>query len=331
MAGFAGAHLASAVTSAKGIGFIGSAYDISALQTELRNVSDILHNTLTTTENDTQTLPIGVGFLTFIVKSSDAIPLVKKYKPAAVWLFAAKELEDYTEWAEGIRSASPETKIWIQIGSVAGALKVMKLCRPDVLIMQGTDAGGHGWQRGAGIISLVPETRDALAAHGFCHVPLLAAGGIADGRGVAAALALGADGVVMGTRFLGAPETMLPHEGYLKTILEAEDGGQSTVRATIFDELKGPNIWPELFDGRGIITESYKDHVKGVGVEELRRLYKEAASSEEGGFGPNGRTIVWAGTGVGLVRQQKNAWEIVEEVRTEATVALKRACGRQCI
>ena len=77
---------------------------------------------------------------------------------------------------------------------MAAARHVAGTTKPDVLCIQGADAGGHGFERGAGIISLVPEVFDTLAREGFSHIPLVASGGIVDGRGVAAALTLGALG-----------------------------------------------------------------------------------------------------------------------------------------
>jgi nitronate monooxygenase len=327
MGGFANSALAIAVTQAKGFGFIGAVFDMVALATELEQTS----KTLLGTEfpESGSTLPVGVGFLPFAAKLEDAASVIVKFRPAAVWLFAAHELEHYASWAERMREVSPLTKIWVQIGSVAGALRVAELVKPDVIVMQGLDAGGHGWEKGAGIISLLPEAADVLAENGFEHISLVAAGGIVDGRGVAAALALGAEGVVMGTRFLSAPETTVPHKGYREAVLATKDGGQNTVRAKVFDELKGPNIWPVLFDGRGIVTDSYTDHVKGVHIDEIRRLHAEAAKAEDAGFGPqNKRTTVWAGTGIGLVNEVKGAKEIVEEVREDARAGLERAKAR---
>ena len=322
MGGFAGAALATAVTGAKGLGFIGAVFSMSELTSQLEEAS----TTLLGTPQPSQTLPVGVGFLCFAAKLEDAVPVVARFKPGAVWLFAAQKLEDFAAWSSRIRAVSPSSQIWIQVGSVEGALQIARLAAPDVLVMQGLDAGGHGWEKGAGIVSLLPETKDTLSANGFGHISLVAAGGIADGRGVAAALALGADGVVMGTRFLAAPETTMPHEGYRKAVLTTKDGGQNTVRAKIFDELRGPNIWPVLFDGRGIVTESYTDHVDGVDIEQIRRLHAEAAKKEGAGFGPQDkRMTVWAGTGVGLVNEIKPAAEIVVDVRQAARNALARA------
>jgi len=326
MAGFAGSALATAVTKAHGLGFIGSTNDMGALANALEQASQLIFDA--PTPPDGKTLPIGFGLLIFLTKAEDVIPLVQKFRPAAVWLFGAHELEEYATWAEKIRGVG-ETTVWVQIGSVAGAVKVAGTAKPDVLVLQGLDAGGHGWEKGAGVVSLLPEAQDALKEKGFGHIHLCAAGGIADGRGVAAALALGAEGVVMGTRFLGASETTAPTEGHRKAILGTSDGGQNTIRAKFFDELRGPNVWPVLFDGRGVVTDSYTDFTKGVGIEEVRRLYKEALEGEGKGFAEgNRRATVWAGTGVGLVRKIQPAGEIVEEVREGARAALQRAKER---
>lgn len=105
----------------------------------------------------------------------------------------------------------PRTKVWMQVGSVKDAVEIARACKPDVLIVQGTDAGGHGLAQGAGIVSLLFEVADAveaLAKGGAAEeMPLLmAAGGIVKGRGVAAALVLEAAGVAMGTKFLESAE-----------------------------------------------------------------------------------------------------------------------------
>lgn len=217
-----------------------------------------------------------------------------------IWLFGAQELSDYAAWAERIRTASPHSMIWIQVGSVEAAITVARDVKPACICVQGSDAGGHGFEKGAGIVSLVPEIADALAEKGFGDVHLVAAGGIADGRSAAAALALGAEGVVLGTRFLSASETNI-HPTYREAILAASDGGQSTTRCKLFDELKGPNIWPEAYDGRGIVMESWEDHLNGVGIEEIRARHAEAVEGEHKGYGSRGkgRAAMWAGTGVG--------------------------------
>ncbi|KAF2429279.1 inosine monophosphate dehydrogenase [Tothia fuscella] len=315
MAGFATAPLAVAVTQASGLGFIGSANDMSSLSRELDAASQKLERT------SRRTLPLGVGFLVFTAKIHDAIEVVGKHKPAVVWLFAAKELDEYVEWTSKMRQALPQVKIWIQTGSVTAAVTIAKTCSPDVICLQGSDAGGHGYEKGCSIISLIPEAMDALKVVGFKGA-IVASGGISDGRGVAAALTLGAAGAVLGTRFLAARETIVPSEQHRQPILDKTDGGQSTQRSRIFDELRGPSIWPTEYDGRALVGDTVRDWESGVSVEEVRMRYEIA---EEEGRGLE-RVAIWAGAGagVGLVKRVHGAGYIVEEVRRDARVAVER-------
>ncbi len=273
-------------------------------------------------------LPVGVGLILFAVKLAQAAKVLEKHKPAVVWLFAAPELDNYGKWAASIRQASPQSQIWIQVGSVAAAVELAEKARPDVLCCQGSDAGGHGFEKGAGIISLGPEVCDTLAAKGY-DIPIVAAGGIADGRCVSAALSLGAQGVVLGTRFLSAPETEM-HPVYRRAIISTTDGGQTTARSKVFDNLRGPNIWPLAYDGRSLIMESFTDHANGVGIEEIRERHNAAVKSDNRGFGEGGkgRAAIWAGTGVGLVKREQPAAEIVEEVRSQARKVLEGLTSR---
>ncbi|KAJ3504830.1 hypothetical protein NM208_g16279 [Fusarium decemcellulare] len=143
-------------------------------------------------------------------------------------------------------------------------------------------------------------------------VHIVAAGGIADGRGVAGALALGAEGVVMGTRFTVTPESIYP-DFRKKMVLNAVDGGVST-----FNPLWGP-----LYDGRAIIGPVHEKFMAGATLEECQRSLKEDYSAEE-----STRVInTWAGAGVGLINEIKPVGVIVREVREEARAALQRAAG----
>lgn len=253
-----------------------------------------------------------------------AVQTVKKHLPAAVWLYAPKHNQDLGHWSREIRAASlGRTQIWVQVGTVTEAMEVMKVARPDVLVLQGADAGGHGLRQSASIISLVPETRDALEAAGFYDIPLLAAGGIVDGRGVAAALTLGAAGAVMGTRFLASEEAGIVN-GWQKEILRVSDGGISTRRSTLCDRLKGTVGWPEQYDGRTIINRGLLDEESGLAEEENIRLYQEELKSGDEAWGPHGRMVTYAGTGVGLVRVVKPAAEIVEETARDAQKIFSR-------
>ena len=177
-------------------------------------------------------------------------------------------------------------------------------------------------------MTLVPEVRDALREDAGAGSPaILAAGGIVDGRGVAAALALGAAGVVMGTRFLASSETPVAR-GYQAEVLRASDGGPNTVRSTVYDRVRGILGWPERYDGRGVINESYVDSVeRGLSDEENRWLYDEETKKGDAGWGPTGRMTTYAGTGVGLVKETLPASAIVESARNEAEHVIRNMVG----
>lgn len=244
MGGIAGADLAIAVTKAGGVGQIGGVPDYEDLSRELEKAESALdrHDGL---------LPNGVGILSFAMNRDDVLPVLERFQPAILWIFAAHRSSDYADWTRAIRNDLPRSQVWIQVGSVEGALTIAEQASPDVLCLQGVDAGGHGLERGAGVVSLVPEVIDALRDAGRDRISVVAAGGIGDGRAVAAALMLGAEGAVMGTRFLSATETRV-HDEYRKSVIAASDGGQTTVRAKVFDRLRGPNRWPVTYDGRSL-------------------------------------------------------------------------------
>jgi len=325
MGGFAGSKLSVAVSKAGGLGLIGAVNDMPGLSAKLADAEskiDRLENGL---------LPIGVGVLLFITPIEEALPILEKSRPAVIWLFAANEIADYGLWAERVRSSSALTdcQLWIQVGSVAAALEIAKAAKPDVLCVQGADAGGHGYERGAGIISLLPEISDALASNGHESIALVTAGGISDGRSAAAAFTLGAQGVVMGTRFLAAEETTV-HPTYQSAIVAASDGGQSTVRSKLFDNLRGANIWPGAYDGRSIVVKSFEEFEDGTSIEDIRERHNEAVKGEEKGYEVhgNGRAVMWAGTGVGFAKKVQPAGEIVEEVRSVAAKVLREAAAK---
>ena len=319
MAGFAGASLATQVSLHGGMGMIGAGFSMEELNNELSKAQELMKEA-----NDPQSqgmLRVGVGFLLFVHPLEDVLDIVKKYRPVVVWLFAAKEINDYARWATALRNVAPEVHIWIQVGSVADATEINLTAKPNAIVAQGSDAGGHGLERGASIISLVPEISDALARLDIAPPLLLASGGIADRRGVAASLALGARGVVLGSRFLCSEEVKIT-ESYRQVILAATDGGQITTRAKVFDEMRGPNIWPDRYDGRSVITQSYLDYRAGVEMDEIRELRREAEASHSGGYGDtvgSGRVSTWAGTGIGLFRRVQKSADILDELREGST------------
>ena len=118
-----------------------------------------------------------------------SLPLLQRYRPAAVWLFAPRTISNLVEWTQKTREVTENaTKIWVQVGGIEEAVNVCRACKPDVLVVQGIDAGGHGLNHGAGVISLLPEVSDALYGlvklGELAEMPILiAASGIAEGRG----------------------------------------------------------------------------------------------------------------------------------------------------
>jgi nitronate monooxygenase len=194
--------------------------------------------------------------------------------------------------------------------------------------VQGTDAGGHGLSRGAGLIALLPEVCDAVAAHAENDGPvIIGAGGVADARGAAAAVVLGAHGVVLGTRLLASHEANIA-KGYQDEVIRATDGGQTTVRSKVYDRLRGTTGWAESHNARGIINRSYTDTLAGMGDEEVKRLYEEEWKKGDGGWGEQGRMTTYAGSAVGLVREVKGTGEIVREIRKGTRELLETAKAR---
>lgn len=272
-------------------------------------------------------MPIGIGFINWGADLAGAIPLIQQYRPAAVWFFAPSSLSSLGEWACKVRECSPGTKVWVQTGSVKEAQSVVEEVGPDVLVVQGTDAGGHGLAHGASLIALLPEVKDTLSASssrdessGKKTPILIAAGGISDARGAAAAHILGASGICMGTRFLAAHEANIA-KGYRDEVLRVSDGGQKTVRTKVYDNLRGTTGWAESHNARGIVNRSYFDALGGMDDEENKRLYQKEMEKGDEGWGEQARMTAYAGSAVGLVKKVMGAGDIVKEVR-EGTVKL---------
>ncbi|KAI1456691.1 FMN-dependent 2-nitropropane dioxygenase [Annulohypoxylon moriforme] len=332
MDGVTNPRLATEVTKAGGLGFIQGGRDFAPGSAILKRLEDQLTQAreLLGSEPANRTLPIGVGFVTFSSTAKQhfantAIPILRKYRPAAIWLFAPspdapetlpgliKALKSASTSNDGV-SYSP--KIVVQVGSVAAAREAASH-GADIIVAQGTDAGGHQWASGASVMSLVPEVRDMLNAEfPEREVAVWAAGGIADGRGVAAALALGAEGGVLGTRYMVATESDA-QDFKRKALLSTADGGASTVKSQLHDHIQGNKSWPDLYDGRAIITPTFEDHVAGVPFDENTKRFEAA---KEGG--DVSRMVTWSGTGVGLVREELPAAEITKRVREGALKAI---------
>ncbi|KAF2649593.1 oxidoreductase [Lophiostoma macrostomum CBS 122681] len=319
------ADMAVEVSKAGGLGFIGSGTNQTNLASDLQSAQSLLRDS----DIHSSTLPIGIGFINWGAHLSTTIPLIQQYKPCAVWFFAPSTPASLQAWTEQTRHASPDTKIWIQIGSVAEAKDALAV-HPDVLVIQGTDAGGHGLAQGAGITSLVPEVIDTVRTMcpnakpgSLAQAPIfLAAGGIAESRGAAAALCLGVSGVVMGTRFLASNEANITR-GYRDEIIRAADGGQTTVRTKVYDILRGTTGWAESHNARGVVNRSFVDAQGGLSETDNKRLYKVEEGKGDVGWGVEGRMTTYAGSVVGLVKEVRASADIVIEVREGAREVLR--------
>ena len=321
------APLAVEVSKAGGIGFIGAGSDLQELDRHLAHAADLIRGDqkLQRIYEDSGVLPVGFGVLNWGADLELVAAAVEKWTPAAVWFFAPRELQHLDEWTTRLRSTGRrKTKIWIQVGTVTDAVEIAKTCRPDVLVVQGADAGGHGLEQGASIVTLLPEVVDSFRERRLDGITVIAAGGIADGRGVAAALVLGATGAVLGTRLLATPEAQIS-KGYQDAVLEAKDGGIYTIRTKVYDQLRGTTEWPGRYGGRAVINQSYLDHTAGVSMEENKRLYEEFLKQGDQGWGSKGRLTTYAGTVVGLVTTVKPAGDVVREVQRDTVRHLEKA------
>ena len=178
-----GGALAAAVSAAGGLGIIGGGYaDPEWLERELAAAGN---------------QRVGCGFITWsLAQRPGALGEALRRSPAAVML----SFDDAAPFVAAIKEAG--SPVICQVQNLQQARAVLTL-GADVIVAQGSEAGGHGSMRST--LPLVPAIVDLVAQLGR-DVPIVAAGGITDGRGLAAALMLGADGVLMGTRFLAAEE-----------------------------------------------------------------------------------------------------------------------------
>jgi nitronate monooxygenase len=323
-----GPQLAVKVSEAGGIGFIGPGAEPEHLENALELASEQVQSSKALNTTDRGQLPLGIGFQTWAGNLTVAKETLSKRSVAVVWLFAPRHGQaELDEWVKGIKEVSPGTQIWIQVASVKDAVAAASSKdRPDALVIQGTDAGGHSLTKGAGIITLLPEVSDALEALGSDaeKIPLIAAGGIIDARGAAAALTLGASGVAIGTRLLASKEATI-NLGYQTHVVSASDGGQNTVRTQLYNHLRGTTNWPEGFDARGLINQSWRDHEAGLAFEKNKELHVEAMKKGSEAWGEQGRAATYAGTGVGLIKEVKSAGEIVQEIRKGVKNVLERS------
>ena len=212
------APLVAAVSNAGGFGTLGtSAFDAATLEREIAAIHERTDK------------PFGINHLLFqLQENMFAVTLAARPTLIAfAWARKEQNLRDYFQ-----RAHDAGCKVMHMAGEVTEALRAAE-AGADVLVAQGTEAGGHvGWMAS---LPLVPMMVKAVAP-----LPVLCAGGIADGRGLAGALALGAEGVLLGTRFLATHESPL-HANFKQAIVDSD--GHDTVLTEIPD-LAGQRVWP---------------------------------------------------------------------------------------
>jgi nitronate monooxygenase len=183
----------------------------------------------------------------------------------------------------------------------------------DIIIAQGRDAGGHsGSVRGT--MGLVPAVVDAVAP-----IPVVAAGGIADGRGLAAALALGAAGISMGTRFTASRESLW--DPAMKAAALAA-GGDQTMQTRVFDVVRGAQ-WPAIYPGRAL-RNTFSTEWHGREDDLAARQAEEEKTYLATAPDDFSQRVVWAGESVDLVNDIPSAAEIIERIITQAVATLQQ-------
>ncbi|MCD9880762.1 NAD(P)H-dependent flavin oxidoreductase [Streptomyces guryensis] len=300
MGGSAGGALTAAVSRGGGLGLLGSGNgDQEWLARELPLAADGVAGK-----------PWGIGFQAWAI-DVDVVVRALEHRPAAVML----SFGDPGPFAERIREAG--TTLIIQVTDLEEARRALDL-GADVIVAQGTEAGGHGARHGRSTLPFVPVVVDLAAP-----VPVLAAGGIADGRGVAAALALGVDGALIGTRFQATAEALVA-PATARAIVEGR--GEDTERNRVLDIARASR-WPARYSAR-TLGHPFLDSWRGredelAATPEARQEYQDALARGTIPALPH-----WAGEAVDLIHDLPSAADLVGALTAQAEDALARA-GRR--
>lgn len=298
MANASGGRLAAAVTRAGGLGLLGGGYgDADWLEREFGLADDAR---------------VGCGFITWsLARHPEVLDVALQQRPAAIML----SFGDPIRFAGRIRAAGIPLICQVQTREQAhDALKA----RADIVVAQGSEAGGHG-MTSRSTFTLVPDVVD-LVAEKSPGTYVLAAGGIADGRGLAAAIALGADGVLVGTRFWAAAEALVSPQAQE---LAVRASGQETVRTRIYDYVRQLD-WPDEYNERAL-SNSFLRTWHGNEAELLANLPDVVATFQTGLSAENFDIAhMLVGEAVGLVHDVRPAGEIVEQMVQDATRILNR-------
>ena len=295
MGGVAGGCMAAAVSNAGALGLVGGGYgDPEWLRAEL------------STARSATTRPWGVGLITWHT-TQETVELALSYEPHAFML----SFGDPGPFVPAIKEAG--CTLICQVQDVEDG-KAAKAAGADIIVAQGTEAGGHGADRST--LPLVPAVVDAVAP-----TPVLAAGGIADGRGLAAALMLGAQGALMGTRFYAATEA-LGHERAKDHIVAAK--GRDTRRTRVFDVVR-QHAWPQPYTGRAIrnpFMERWEGREDDLGAALNEENPRFRAAVRDGDFE---KAMIWAGEGVDLISDVAPAGELVRRIGAQTEARMRHA------
>ncbi len=304
MALVTGGRLAAAVSEAGALGIVGGGYAGALggepdLQKELAQV------------RGSHGSKFGVGFITWaLARASHALDEALGHSPYCVFL----SFGDPRPFAEPIKQSG--AKLICQVQSLRHVDDALE-AGADAIVAQGSEAGGHGARRST--FPFVPEAADHLARHSPGTL-LLAAGGIADGRGLAAALMLGADGVVVGSRFWSSKEALTPAAA---TDRAARATGDQTVRTKAIDALRG-TPWPDEFSFRVVENDftrewAHREREAAEAFGSLAAHFAEARSSQNFDVSP-----IVAGEAIGLFQDRPPAAAIVEAMVHTADSLLRR-------
>ena len=292
-----GGRLAAAVSEAGGLGILGGGYgDADWLAREQAAAGNAR---------------IGSGFITWaLAKRPATLDVALQSSPAAVML----SFGDAAPFIAKIRDAG--AKAICQVQSLAQARVVLDQ-GADIIVAQGTEAGGHGGTRAT--LPLVPAIADAVAASRR-EVAVVAAGGIMDGRGLAASLMLGADGVLMGTRFYAAEESLAAPAARARVVAGC---GDDTLRTMVFDVVRGLD-WPAEWSGRALINDfSRRWHGREAALAAAQAA-EGARYADAVARGDFDTAVVFTGEGIDLIHGVEPAGAIVAQAVREAEALLAR-------
>ena len=288
MAWVAEYNLASAVSNAGGLGIIGAA----SAPAEIVREQIIKCKAMTNR-------PFGVNIMLLNPNADEVAQIVVEEGVKVVTTGAGNPAKYMHMWKEA------GVKVIPVVASVAMA-KMMERAGADAVVAEGMESGGHIGQTTT--MALVPQIADAVS------IPVIAAGGIADGRGMAAAFMRGAEGVQMGTRFVAAKESIV-HENYKQKIIRAKD---------IDSTITGASTGHPVRCLRNQMTREYQEMEKqGVDFMELEKLTLGSLRRAVIDGDTAGGTLM-AGQIAGLVRSQDSCKEIINEIMEQADRLLGR-------